>query len=182
MSEEKEQTETGEVESDENAVAGSIAADEIDEVDQLRDEVAQANDRALRAAAELENFRRRSRQQIDDERRYAALPLIQGLLPVLDNISRAIEAADGSAGGENLLEGFKIVESQMLGVLAQFDCTQIDALGETFDPNWHEAIQQMPSNEYASGTVMMVTETGYKLHDRVARPAKVVVSTGAEES
>jgi len=146
---------------------------------QLREELAMANDRALRAAAELENFRRRSRQQIDTERQYAALPLIQGLLPVLDNIDRAIEAADGSNGGDGLLEGFKIVASQMRSVLAQFDCTEIEALGEPFDPNWHEAILQQPSDEYESGIVMLVTEPGYKLHDRVVRPTKVIVSTGA---
>ncbi|MCG8583442.1 MAG: nucleotide exchange factor GrpE [Pirellulales bacterium] len=176
MSENEERTD-GEQAVDE-AVAGQVPIDQIDDVDQLRDEFAQANDRALRAAAELENFRRRARQQIDDERRYASVPLLQGLLPVLDNIDRAIEAADGSSGGEGLLEGFKIVASQMLGVLAQFHCEPIDALGQPFDPNWHEAIQQMPSDEYESGTVMMVTETGYKVHDRVVRPAKVVVSTG----
>ena len=174
MSDENEPIETEELDSE--AVAGAI-----DDVEQLRDEIAQANDRALRAAAELENFRRRSRQQIDDERRYAAVPLIQGLLPVLDNIARAIEAADGS-GDEGLLEGFKIVASQMQSVLTQFNCNEIVALGETFDPNWHEAIQQMPSDEYEAGTIMLVTETGYKVHDRVARPAKVIVSTGKAES
>ena len=119
MPEEKEQIETEDIDREEDAVAGTVSSGEIDEVEQLRDEVAQANDRALRAAAELENVRRRSRQQLNDQRRYAVVPLIQGLLPVLDNISRALEAADGSAGDESLLEGFKIVASQMRSVLAQ---------------------------------------------------------------
>ena len=157
------------------------AEPELAGADQLREELAMANDRALRAAAELENFRRRSRQQIEDERRYAAMPLIQSLLPALDNMDRAMEASDGSNGGESLLDGFKIVASQMQGALAEFDCTVIEALGQPFDPNWHEAILQQPSDEYDNGLVMMVTETGYKMHDRVVRPAKVIVSTGNAE-
>ena len=158
--------------------ASEQAASERSETEQLREELAMANDRALRAAAELENFRRRSRQQIDAERRYAAMPLIQSLLPALDNIDRAIGAADGSDGAGALIDGFKIVASQMRGALAEFDCIEIEALGQTFDPNWHDAILQQPSDEYENGVVMMVTETGYKLHDRVVRPTKVIVSTG----
>jgi molecular chaperone GrpE len=181
MSEPNEPVETQQDTSEESAVAGSVPAGAVDDIDQLRDEVAQSNDRALRAAAELENFRRRSRQQLDDGRRYAAVPLIQALLPVLDNLDRAIEAADETDKG-GLLEGVKMVASQMHAVLVQFECTQIEALGEAFDPNWHEAILQQPSNEYDAGAVMLVTETGFKLHDRVVRPAKVIVSTGKAEA
>ena len=185
MSKEKQTPEADEAAAVDEAIAEEASTEtpvsELTDVEQLREEVAMANDRALRAAAELENFRRRSRQQADDERKYAALPLMQSLLPVLDNIDRAIEASEGSEGGEGLLDGFKIVASQMQSVLAQFDCTEIEALGQPFDPNWHEAILQQPSDEYENGLVMLVTETGYKLHDRVVRPAKVIVSTGSGE-
>ena len=163
---------------DETVGEETSAAPELSGEEQLREELAMANDRALRAAAELENVRRRSREQLNNELQYAVLPLIQSLLPVFDNIDRAIEAGSESAEGESLLEGFKIVASQMQGVLAQFDCTVIEALGQPFDPNWHEAILQQPSDEYGNGIVMLVTETGYKLHDRVVRPSKVIVSTG----
>jgi molecular chaperone GrpE len=169
----------------EEPAAKNVSAAAADDTEQLREEVARANDRALRAAAELENFRRRSRQQLDDERRYAAAPLIQSLLPVLDNIDRAINSAESTAnseGGDVLLDGFKIVASQLQTVLAQYSCVPIEALGEPFDPNWHEAILQQPSDEYDAGTVMLVTETGYKLHDRVLRPAKVIVSIGKADS
>ena len=182
MSKKKQPSEANEFADVDQAVVDGASAEqeepELTDTEQLREELATANDRALRAAAELENFRRRSRQQIEDERRYAAMPLIQSLLPALDNIDRAIEASDGSDGGEGLLDGFKIVATQMQGALAEFDCTMIEALGQPFDPNWHEAILQQPSDEYDNGVVMMVTETGYKMHDRVVRPAKVIVSTG----
>ncbi|MEX0712534.1 MAG: nucleotide exchange factor GrpE [Pirellulales bacterium] len=144
--------------------------------DRLRQELQQANERALRNLAELENFRKRSRREMEDERRYANLPLLRDLLGVVDNVGRAIEAAEKTAEAASLLEGFKMVAQQLASVLSRYQCQRIDALGQPFDPNRHEAISQRADAEHPPNTVVDVVEDGYQLHDRVVRPAKVIVS------
>jgi molecular chaperone GrpE len=139
--------------------------------------LAELKDRALRSQAELENYRKRMRKEMDDERRYAQLPLLSDLLPVLDNVSRAIQAAEKSADASGLLAGFKMVSQQLENVLARHHCRRIDALHKPFDPHLHAAIMQQPSSEYAPNTVVQVAQEGYQLHDRVLRPSQVIVST-----
>lgn len=145
----------------------------------LADALAQrdeASKRALQAQAELENFRKRMRREVEDERRYAALPLLRDLLGVADNLQRALDAArEGSSAG--LLEGVELVSQQLLGILQQHGLRPIPGVGEPFDPNVHEALAQQPS-EHAAGHVALVHQAGYKLHDRVVRPAQVIVSLG----
>ena len=149
------------------------------EVARLQTELQEANDRALRTHAELENFRKRSRREMEDERRYAALPVMRDILNVCDNLDRAIEAAEKNAAGSSLLEGVKMVSLQLNTYLEQHLCRRIAAVGETFDPHRHEAIAQEPSAEHPAGVVTRLTRHGYQLHDRVIRPAQVMVSTGA---
>jgi molecular chaperone GrpE len=146
--------------------------------DQLTAELAAANDRALRLQAEMQNLRSRTSREIADERRYAALPVLRDLLPVIDNIDRAIEAAEKAGEVENLLEGFRLVRQQLMTILTRHQCEPIPAEGEPFDPHFHEAILQQPSSEVPAGHVTMVTQSGYKLHERVVRPAQVIVSSG----
>jgi molecular chaperone GrpE len=141
-------------------------------------ELAAANDRMLRLQAEMQNLRNRTSREIADERRYAALPLMRELLPVIDNIDRAIEAAEKTGEAENLLAGFRLVRQQLERILTQHQCEPIAADGQPFDPDVHEAILQQPSADVPAGHVMMVTQAGYKLHDRVVRPSQVVVSSG----
>ena len=93
----------------------------------MRSQLDEAKERALRLHAEWENYRKRARRELDDERRYADLRLLGDLLPVLDNMQRAIEAASKSADGGGLLEGFKLVKQQLDNVLAQHHCTRIEA-------------------------------------------------------
>lgn len=140
-------------------------------------ELAAANDRLLRLHAEMQNLRNRTSREISDERKYAALPVLRDLLPVLDNINRAIEAAEKAGEVENLLEGFRLVRQQLITTLANHGAEAISALGQPFDPNFHQAILHQPSQEPAN-IVTMVTQEGYKLHDRVVRPAQVIVSSG----
>jgi len=142
-------------------------------------ELAAANDRLLRLQAEMQNLRNRTAREIADERRYAALPIMRELLPVVDNIDRAIEAAEKAGEAENLLAGFRLVRQQLATILAQHHCEPIEADGQPFDPHMHEAILQQPSGDVPAGHVMMVTQQGYKLHDRVVRPSQVIVSSGA---
>jgi len=145
-------------------------------------ELASANDRLLRLQAEMQNLRNRTSREIADERKYAALPVMRELLPVVDNIDRAIEAAEKAGEAENLLAGFRLVKQQLHTLLGRHECEPIAAEGEVFDPNFHQAILQQPSAEVPAGYVMMVTQPGYKLHDRVVRPAQVIVSSGPPTS
>jgi molecular chaperone GrpE len=140
-------------------------------------ELEATRDRLLRAQAEVENVRRRLQREIHDSRRYANQPLLTDLLPVLDNMERAIEAAQQSSDGAGLLEGFKMVHQLLLDILGKHDCRPVAALGAPFDPSHHQAIMQEPSPE-PKGTVTRVVQPGYTLHDRVIRPAQVFVSTG----
>jgi len=163
---------------DAQGVAGDQAGSQIDD---LRAELEEAKDRALRAQAELENYRKRAARQIEDERRYANVSLIRDLLPVWDNIGRAIEAAEKAHQTASLLEGFKMVAGQLEGVLARHRCTRINALHKPFDPNLHEAVSQQPSDSHPAGTVLMVTQAGFRLDDRVVRPSRVVVAAALPE-
>ncbi len=165
------------------AAAIEPAADDLNrDIDQLRAQLDSAKDRALRFQAELDNYRKRVGRQMDEERRYAQVPLIGDLLPVLDNVGRAIEAAEKSADAASLLEGFKLVARQLQTVLERHHCTKIEALCQPFDPHWHEAILQQPSGEVPPNTVLHVTQTGYRVYDRVVRPAQVIVSAALPET
>jgi len=149
------------------------------EAAELRAQLDDARDRALRLQADWENYRKRARRELEDERRYADLRLLADLLPVIDNTQRAIEAASKSADSGGLLEGFKLVKQQLDNVLAQHHCTRIEALHKPFDPHLHEAVYQQPSTEHSPNTVLGVARDGYLLHDRVIRPAQVIVAAPA---
>lgn len=147
----------------------------------LVDQVKSAESRALRAQAELENFRNRARRESEDKLKYATQPLLSDLLPVIDNVYRAVAAASQDEASGGLLEGVLLVAQQLIDVLERHNCTRIEAVGQVFDPNFHEAIQQMPSEEQPAGHVAQAVQEGYKLHDRVIRPSTVIVSTGPAE-
>jgi molecular chaperone GrpE len=160
------------VELNDEAIAGTVGGNN------QADELAAANDRLLRLQAEMQNLRNRTSREISEERKYAALPVLRDLLPVLDNIGRAIEAAEKAGEADNLLAGFQLVRQQLEAILARHDCQPISPEGELFDPHFHQAILHQPSPDVPADHVMMVTQTGYKLHDRVVRPAQVIVSSG----
>ncbi|MCA9211585.1 MAG: nucleotide exchange factor GrpE [Planctomycetales bacterium] len=156
------------------------ASNESTDLDKLRAEVVAANERALRAQAEVDNVRRRFRRENDEAIRYANKPLLTDLLPVIDNIHRALEAAKTNPESGGLLEGVSMVADQLVGVLEKHHCPKINAIGEQFDPELHEAILQQPSDE-PKGTIILVAQDGYQLHDRLVRPSQVIVSTGPAE-
>ena len=143
---------------------------------ELEAELAMAKDRVLRCAAELENYKKRVAREVAEERRYASLPLMRDILPVLDNMGRAIETVEQGHDPSHLLEGVKMVNDQLKSVLAKYDCAEIEALNQPFDPHLHEAILQQPNSEVDPNTVLAVTQPGYRLHDRVVRPSSVIVS------
>ncbi|MBS0209837.1 MAG: nucleotide exchange factor GrpE [Planctomycetes bacterium] len=158
-----------------NGAENSTAAFE-QAMEQLRGDLDDAKERLLRAQAEAENTRKRLRRELDDERRYAALPILGDLLPVVDNVERTVEAAAKVAGAAAVVDGFKMVAQQLSDVLARHHCQRIDALHQPFDPNKHAAIAQQPSAEYPPNTVLLVAQQGYQVHERVLRPAQVIVS------
>jgi molecular chaperone GrpE len=126
--------------------------------------------------AEFENYQKRNARELASERRYAQAPLAGDLLSALDNLDRAIQA--GKQAGETgpLVQGVALVQSQLLDVLRRHGITPIEAQGKAFDPNLHQAVMQQPSAEVAPQTVLQVLEPGYMLHERVLRPARVIVS------
>ncbi len=146
------------------------------EMELVRSQLGEARDKMLRAQAELDNYRKRARRELEDERRYAEIDLIRDLLPVLDNISRAVDAAEKKADAASLLEGIKLVRQQLGAMLERHHCKIIEAEGHPFDPAHHEAVMQQLSADKPESTVLNVVQTGYQLYDRVVRPAQVIVS------
>ncbi|WP_318483874.1 nucleotide exchange factor GrpE [Photobacterium leiognathi] len=139
-----------------------------------------AKDMALRARAEGENVRRRSEQEIDKARKYALNKFAEELLPVIDNLERALEMADKTdESSKAMMEGVELTLKTMTDTVAKFGLTQINPQGEAFNPEFHQAMAIQESTEFAPNTVMMVMQKGYELNGRVIRPAMVMVSKAA---
>lgn len=132
----------------------------------------------LRAKADLDNYRKRSQKEAEEDRLYRALPLVRDLLPGLDNLQRAVTAASTGGDAHDLVEGVKLVLKQFEGVLSSHSIQPIESVGQPFDPNLHAAVQQVPSPDHPPMTVVQELEKGYRLHDRVVRPSQVIVSSG----
>ena len=144
----------------------------------LQDKLHDAEDRLLRTQAELENYRKRSQREFDEARRYREIDLLRDLLPVLDNVERALEAAGKKADVESLIAGFRMTGQQIEKLLLLHGCKPIETDAQPFDPAVHEAVLQQTVEGTPPGTVVGVATKGYKLHDRVVRPAQVIVSKG----
>ena len=165
-------------------VAGQAEAD--DPVARLEAEAASLKDQLLRALAETENLRRRSQREREDAVRYAAAPLIKDLIEVADNLRRALDsvpegAAEGDEQLKNLLAGVELTEKELLAVFGRHNIVKIDPLGERLDPYFHEAIYEIPDQEKPAGTVLQVVRAGYRLFDRLLRPAQVGVARGGPQ-
>lgn len=136
----------------------------------------QFKDKWARALADLENYRRRVQREMEEDRKYAALPMLKSLLPAFDGFDRALQAASVSKNTDELIKGIKMTVKQLETALNGFGAKFIPAVGLPFDPNMHEAISQVPSAEHPPMTVLHDVERGYMLHDRVVRPSKVIVA------
>ena len=150
--------------------------DSATEASMLRKELEETKNQKLRALAELENYRARSKRLIADERKYASIDLIRDLLHVWDNIGRALAAAESTQNLESLIDGVKLVDSQFCEVLKKYHCEKIEALHQPFDPNFQASIAQLPNADFPPNTVIEEVQPGFMLHDRVVRPAQVVLS------
>jgi molecular chaperone GrpE len=133
-----------------------------------------------RTQADFENYRKRMQREMEAQRRYAALPLARDVLAVLDNLHRAVQAAEQSRDADTLIQGVTMVARQLDEVLERHDVRPIDALGQTLDPNLHEAVGARPSAEHPPHAVLEELERGYQMHDRVVRPSKVIVAQPPE--
>lgn len=130
----------------------------------------------LRSQAEMETARRRWRQELEELRKYQSLPIMKDLLPSLDNLRRAVDAAKSGTPVEALRSGVEMVLKQIDEAFAKHGAKPIPAVGQAFDPNLHEAITQIPTAEQPAGHVALEAERGYQMHDRVVRPSKVGVA------
>lgn len=146
------------------------------EIERLKADVKSHEDQLLRTMAEFQNFRRRKEQEADQIRAYANEKLVTSLLPVLDNFERTMAALENGAPLETVIEGIRLVDRQFRSVLESNKVTRIDSHGKPFDPDFHEAIAAEESHELPENTVVGEVEPGYRLADKVIRPARVRVS------
>jgi molecular chaperone GrpE len=160
--------------SNDGASAGAATApgDELSQAIRQRDEYL---DQLQRTRAEFVNYQKRAKSQADADRVFLISGLALDVLSVLDNFERAIEAAR-AANAPGIVEGLDMVHRQMLTALGKHGIEPIAVVGEMFDPNHHEAVMQQPDPSKPEGTVVGELSRGYKLRDRVLRPAKVAVS------
>ncbi len=129
------------------------------------------------AQADFENAHQRNRREREVEQKYRSERLALDLLPALDNLDRALSAAQEAGERGALVQGVALVRNQLLDALKKHGVAPIEALGKPFDPNYHQALTQLPAPGKAPNTVIQVAEPGYTMHDRVLRAAKVIISS-----
>lgn len=162
----------------EPVVPAALTPEQIEDL-QARAAKADENwERLLRTTADFDNFKKRAARERQDAARYANESLIQKLLPVLDNFEMALAAAQTgqTANLQSLTDGVAMIQQQLKAALVEFGVEEVDATGKPFDPNLHEAVSQQESAAVAEGHVLQQLRKGYKLRDRLLRPATVVVA------
>jgi molecular chaperone GrpE len=153
-------------------------------VEALAAENAQLKDRLLRAMAEMENLRRRTEKEVADSRVYAVASFAREMIGVADNLRRALDALTPQARVDHpaLVEGVELTERDLIARLGRFQVKKLEPEGQKFDPNFHEALFEIPDGTKPAGTVLQVVEQGYAIGERVLRPAKVGVARGGPKA
>ncbi|MCH2602727.1 MAG: nucleotide exchange factor GrpE [Pedosphaera sp.] len=141
---------------------------------EAQEAMAELNERIVRLTADFDNFRKRAQREKDEARQFANQGLLEKLLPVLDNFEMALTAVKDA--DPSVRDGVQMILDQLLGVLKESGVEPVDAMGQPFDPNLHEALSQEETTEVEEGTVVQQVQRGYKLNDRLVRPARVVVA------
>jgi len=172
---------------EQNVNAGDNGAPSNDAADQIREDLAGLRARAeernkflallQRTQADFENYQKRNQREREQERRYWHGALALDVLPVIDNLERAMTAAKQAGESGPLVQGVGLVQTQLVDMLKRHGITPIDALNKPFDPNLHQAVMQQKAPNQPANTVVQVLENGFTIHDRVLRPARVAVST-----
>ncbi len=163
---------------------GAIAPEQLED---LKNRAAKADEnweRLLRTTADFDNFKKRAAREKQEAIKFANESLIQRIIPVLDNFEMALAAAQSSAtdGLKSLQEGVMMIHSQLRTALAETGLEEVNATGQMFDPNLHEAVSQQESREVAEGHVLQQLRKGYKMRDRLLRPATVIVAKPPAET
>lgn len=154
----------------------AVSVEELEKLRELAVERDQFFDLAARTRAEFENYQKRVQRDREQDRKYAFGPLALDLLPILDNLDRAVVAAKQAGETGPLVQGVAMVQTQFLELLRRHGITRIDCEGKPFDPNLHQAVMQKPNDAAEPNTILQVLEQGFMNQDRVLRPAKVIVS------
>ncbi len=151
-------------------------------LDEAKAELDELKDKHLRLQADFENLRKRTMKERQDAHQFGHEGLVRDLLGTVDNLDRALDHARSHEGGDlkGIIEGVELVQRELLGALSTHAVTKIEAEGQIFDPNVHEAMAQAESDEVPAGTVLQVLQEGYQLRDRLLRPSRVLVSRKPE--
>ncbi|QFU05330.1 heat shock protein GrpE [Pseudoalteromonas sp. THAF3] len=173
---EQEQASEQQAQGEDNSAEAEIAALHA-ELEAAKQTIEDQKDSVVRAAAEVENIRRRAAQDVDKAHKFALEKFAGDLLPVLDNLERAIEFADkDNEAIKPMLEGVEMTAKSFVEALGKFNVEVVEPQGETFNPDLHQAMSMQPSEDVAPNTVLAVMQKGYTLNGRLLRPAMVMVS------
>ena len=151
---------------------------EENEDDNLQADLDRFRDLALRSQADFENYKKRAAREKDEAIKYANSALLEKLIPIVDNFELGLEAARAEGEKSPIFSGMSMVLKQLMDFLKENGLQPIDATGQKFDPNLHEAITHEPSDEFPEGVVVRQTRRGYRMKDRLLRPSSVAVSSG----
>ena len=160
----------------------------VDPLDAAAQEAADLKDKLLRALAEMENLRRRTEREVTDARLYGIASFARDILGVADNMDRALQALDtdlrekADATTKALLDGVELTERELIKVLEKHGIKKIEPIGEKFDPNFHQAMYEVPDASVPAGTIVQVVQAGYLIADRMLRPALVAIAKGGSKS
>lgn len=179
---EKENAKTIESLDNESSVTNGAGSSVQDELAGKTEECKALNDKYLRLAAEFENYKRLAQRDQREQIRFGNEQLLKELLPVVDNMERAIKAARTNGNDSALVQGVELTLKQLSGILAKFGVKAIDTAGQDFDPSAHQAVSYGPSNDIPANKVLDEFQKGYRLHDRILRAAMVSVSSGPAHS
>lgn len=179
------ETEESAVVADEELADESVSEETTDDVEatdevDFQAEAEKNKDLYLRALADLENYRKRAQREKEDAIRFANGNLLRDMIPVIDNLERAVEHAKGDQD-QGLLEGVQMTLEQFRKVLESFGVKAIESIGSPFDPNFHQAMGEMVSSEHPANSVAQELQKGYTLNDRLLRPAMVMIAKAPEE-
>jgi molecular chaperone GrpE len=159
-----------------NDTAGQESSSKEKDIASLEAELEAEKDRFMRLSAEFDNYRKRKQREIDEFRKFANETVFKQFLSVVDNLERAIISAENNKDIESLLKGVKLTHKEILKVFQEFNVKPVKAENQSFDPNFHQAVTQKQTDDVPENTITDVLQTGYLLHDRLIRPAMVVVS------
>ncbi len=174
-------SEVAEVESIDQSTATASVEPERDLLAEAKADIAKLRDQLLRTAADFDNYRKRSRRDVEDAQKKGSEEMLKVILPIFDNLERAALHAEQAADAKAIGEGVKMVIRQLTDTLGRNGIVRVPGLGTPFDPTIHEAVQQVETADAAPGTVIAEVQAGYKLGDRLMRAALVVVAKAPAE-